>query len=94
MKTRNVITLISILFVFISCSKKTTYIYEVIDVKAKNADNSGKEAILSLTDSISKNSYAIQLEYTMAFKDDYGSIGPDNNIFSNGNKVSAFNFST
>lgn len=76
----------------LSCSKYDNYLYEVIDVKLGNADNSGEEAVLSTLDSLQKKSYSIQLEYTMKLTGEDGDhIVEGESGYANEYKVSTFN---
>lgn len=92
MKSYTIFFLTSLFLLLLSCSKYSDYLYEVIDVKTDNADNTGNEPISLAIDSISKNAYAIQLEYTMTYKGTNGNHDVEyESSFKNEYSVSAFN---
>ncbi len=91
MKIEKIVTII-IVFSFLSCRKHAPYLYEVIDLKLSNTDNSGEEVVSLSNDSILSTSYAIELEYIMKFKGAEGnSATPSESQYKNVNKLKSFN---
>ena len=76
----------------LSCSKYDDYLYEVIGLKANNANNPGEEPVAVSTDSIAARSYAIQLEFTMVYKGEGGDhiVGGESG-YSNQYSLTSFN---
>ena len=92
MTFKKIITIILSFFFLISCKKYDNYLYEVVNIELNNADNSGEEAEVSTSDSIPKESYSIQIEYTMnktGVDGDY--IIDRESGFRNEHQVSSFN---
>lgn len=80
------------ILLFTGCTTYDAYLYEVIDMKAANADNAGELTVATDADSISKKAYAIQLEYTMQFAGESGEdVDPHESGYQNKYNVTSFN---
>jgi hypothetical protein len=93
MSFNKIITIIFVFFLLVSCKKEyDNYLYETVSINLSNADNSGENVVLTNIDSIPKESYAINVEYTMnqtGVDGDYIINGESN--FKNEYQVSSFN---